>query len=114
MPCPTQDCLNCQNAIRPYEPTTKMPAPAARPSRPPVRLTLLEVATPITEIQTRYRIQPSTTPNANRLSQEMSRNSETNPLVGVCPNEFGKFSATMPNGISTASWPTILRHPESP
>src|SRR5690606_7329535 len=110
----TQDYLNCQNAIRPYEATTKTPAQDARPSSPSVRLTLLEVATPMTEIQIRYRIHPSTAPKANRFNQEMSRKRETNPLAGYWPSEFGKFSATTPNGISTASCPTILRQPDSP
>ena len=47
-PSPPQHAwLNCQNAMRLYAPVTKIPAPAASPSRPSARLTEFDVATPM-------------------------------------------------------------------
>jgi hypothetical protein len=44
----------------------------------------------------------------------MSRKNETKGDAGVWLSRFGKFSATMPNGTTTMSWPMILRQPLSP
>ena len=44
----------------------------------------------------------------------MSRKKEMYAEPGVSPYAFGKFSAMIPNGTATATWPTILRQPDRP
>ena len=55
-----------------------------------------------------------TAPSAVSESIGMSRKKEMYGEAGVSPTLLGKFSARMPNGTATITWPTILRQPDRP
>ncbi len=91
---------NCQNATRTYAPNTSAEVPAARPSRPSVRLTALETPDSRTNIHTTNTTTPTST--------DHSPVSDTSRSM---PASVGPATATT---RAIRPWPTNFADAEMP
>ena len=111
---PKQDWLNCQNPMTTNEPIAKIDEPAARPSRPSVTLTPLEVAVTIRQTQTTNTMTPATVPSRMKSRSGRSLMNEICVDAGVSPCLFGNWRESQPKIPATMTCPTTLAQPPRP